>query len=68
MTKAELVETLRNEAREIEKLITKMQERCNQVKLLAEHIENSGKKRAPEAEEPPSKFRKAIDKVFGEKR
>jgi hypothetical protein len=66
MTKAELVETLRTEAREIEALMKKLQTRCNHIKSLAEQIENSGKKN--QQDETPNKFWKAVDKVFGEKK
>jgi hypothetical protein len=67
MNKKEIAATLRNEVGELEVSIKKLQSRCDRLKSLVLELEaeNSG----PEAQRPvrESKFRKAIDKVFGEK-
>ena len=69
MNKKEIAETLRTEVGEMEVSIKKLQVRCDRLKALALKLE-------AEVADPPtaqlkalgpdSKFRKMIDKVFGE--
>jgi hypothetical protein len=67
MNRKELVITIRTEAKEIEAIIKKLQYRCDHLKLLADQFEAAGK--GPDQKElPPSKFRKMVDKIYGEKR
>jgi hypothetical protein len=68
MNKAELVNTLRKEAREIEALLKKLQARSDYLRGLAEQIEAEGRKPDPKDEPPPGKFRKIVDKIYGESR
>jgi len=66
MNKQEIAATLRAEVGELEGLIKKLQARCNRFKTLVLDLEAEIAGPAPETV-PDSKFRKAIDKVFGEK-
>jgi len=68
MNKQEFAETLRNEVGELEVLIKKLQARCERMKTLVLDLEAeiSGKNPRTQNPEPDSKFRKMIDKVFGE--
>ena len=67
MNKKEIAATLRTEVGELEALIKKHQARCDRLKSLVLELETEIA--GPEAQRPAaeSKFRKAIDKVFGEK-
>ena len=69
MNKEEIAATLRNEIGELEVAIKKLQARCDRLKRLVLDLEAeiAGPKARNEASVPDSKFRKAIDKVFGEK-
>ena len=67
MNKAELVYTLRKEAKEIDSLLKKLKERGDYLRLLADQIEATGKK-SSQNEPPPNKFWKVIDKIYGEKK
>lgn len=66
MKKEDLVLALRTEAWEIRELIKKMQKRLEKLDSLADDIESEGK---PKSQEPlpPSKFRKIVDSIYGEK-
>jgi len=67
MNRKELAFTIRTEAKEIEAIIKKLQYRCDHLKWLADQLEAAGKQ--PDQKElPPSKFRKMVDKIYGEKR
>jgi hypothetical protein len=67
MNRKELAYTIRTDAKEIEAVIKKLQYRCDHLKWLADQLEAVGK-RPEEKEGPPSKFRKMVDKIYGEKR
>ena len=69
MNKTEIAATLRQEVGELEVSINKLQARCERLKtfvldLEAEIAGPAAQNRTPAQD---SKFRKAIDKVFGEK-
>ena len=69
MNKQEIAETLRNEVGELEVSIKKLQARCDRLKLLVLKLEAEVAGPPPaqiKALGPDSKFRKMIDKVFGE--
>ena len=65
MNKAEIAETLRKEVGELEVSIKKVQARCERLKRFVLDLEDeiAG---PPKPTQPDSKFRKVIDKVFGE--
>jgi len=69
MNKTEIAETLRQEVGELEVSIQKLQARCERLKTFVLDLEE--KIAGPEAQNrrrvEDSKFRKAIDRVFGEK-
>ena len=69
MNRKEIAERVRIEANELEALIKKLKYRWEHLKWLADTLESDGK--APDAQNqkpvPESKFRKLIDKVYGEK-
>ena len=67
MNRKELAFTIRTEAKEIEAIIKKLQYRCDHLKWLADQLEAAGKQ-PDEKELPPGKFRKMVDKIYGEKR
>jgi hypothetical protein len=67
MNKAEIAATLRTEVGELEVLIQKLQARLERSKLLVLDIEEEIAGPQAHVTIPDSKFRKAIDKVFGEK-
>jgi hypothetical protein len=68
MNKKEIAESLRLEVGHLEVEIKKLTARCERMKRfvlnLEDEIEGPTKTQTPA---PDSKFRKAIDKVFGEK-
>jgi len=68
MNKQEIAETLRNEVGELEVLIKKLQARCDRMKSLVLKLEAeiAGQDPRNQTPVPDSKFRKMIDKVFGE--
>ena len=70
MNKTEIAEILRKEVGELEVSIKKLQARCERLKTFVLDLE--AEIAGPEAQSKmpveDSKFRKAIDKVFGEKR
>jgi hypothetical protein len=65
MNKAEIAAALRQEVGELEVSIKKVQARCDKLKRFVLDLEEeiAG---PPKPTEPDSKFRKMIDKVFGE--
>lgn len=67
MNKQEIAASLRNEIGHLEVEIKKLQARCERLKRFVLDLE--GEIAGPQARqpEPDSKFRKAIDLVFGEK-
>ena len=69
MNKQEIAATLRNEVGELEVLIKKLQARCDRMKSLVLKLEAeiAGSNPRNQTPGPDSKFRKVIDKVFGEK-
>jgi hypothetical protein len=68
MNKEEIAETLRNEVSELDALIKKLNARCDRMKSLVLKLEAeiSGQDPRNQGLVPDSKFRKMIDKVFGE--
>jgi hypothetical protein len=68
MNKQEIAATLRNEVGELEVSIKKLQARCDRLKSMV--LELEAEIAGPDAQNqtpvPDSKFRKMIDKVFGE--
>jgi hypothetical protein len=71
MNAKEIAKNVRTEATELEALVKKLQFRCEHLKWLAEVLETGANPKAkPQGPTPPvpeSKFRKLIDKVYGEK-
>jgi hypothetical protein len=69
MNKKEIVERVRIEANELEALVKKLQYRSGHLKWLADALESDGKPPDAQNQEPlpESKFRKIINKVYGEK-
>jgi len=69
MNKQEIAATLRTEVGELEVSIKKLQARCDRLKsfVLDLEAEVAGPTAQNQTPVPDSKFRKAIDKVFGEK-
>lgn len=71
MKAKEIAERVRIEAHELEALIKKLQFRLEHLKWLAESLEIDADPKAgrqqPTPLGPESKFRKLIDKVYGEK-
>jgi len=69
MNKKEISVILRIEVGELEGLIKKLQYRCDRLKSFVSDLEAeiAGPTAQNPAPVPDSKFRKAIDKVFGEK-
>ncbi len=67
MNKAEIAAAMRLEVGELEVLIKKLQARLERSKLLVLDIEEELAGPPVHKTEADSKFRKAIDKVFGEK-
>lgn len=65
MNKAEIAESLRKEVGELEVSIKKLQARCDRLKRFVLDLEDeiAG---PPQPPEPDGKFRKIVDKVFGE--
>jgi hypothetical protein len=68
MNRKEIAQRVRTEANELEALVKKLQFRCEHLKWLAASLESDGKLAAAKSQEPvpESKFRKLIDKVYGE--
>jgi hypothetical protein len=69
MNKTEIAETLRKEVGELEVSIKKLHARCERLKTFVLDLESeiAGPKAQSEKPVEDSKFRKVIDKVFGEK-
>jgi hypothetical protein len=69
MNKQEIAAILRNEVGELEVSIKKVQARCDRLKTLVLDLEAeiAGPAAQNQNPVPDSKFRKAIDRVFGEK-
>jgi hypothetical protein len=67
MNKQEIAETLRKEVGELEVSIKKLEARCNRLKTFVLDLEAEIAGPAAQNQTPDSKFRRAIDKVFGEK-
>jgi hypothetical protein len=67
MNKQEIADTLRKEVGELEAAIKKLQTRCDRMKKFVLDLEDEIA--GPVVQQPveESKFRKAIDSVFGEK-
>lgn len=66
MNKAEIAEALRKEVGELEVSIKKVQARCERLKRFVLDLEDEIAGPQAQAPQPDSKFRKVIDKVFGE--
>ena len=68
MNKQEIAATLRTEVGQLKVSIKKLQDRCERMKMFVLDLE--AEIAGPEAQNrkpaPDSKFRKVIDKVFGE--
>jgi hypothetical protein len=71
MNAKEIAQRVRVEATELEALIKKLQFRLEHLKWLAESLEIAANPKAGREQPTPpgseSKFRKLIDKVYGEK-
>ena len=69
MYKNEFAETLRLEVGHLELEIKKLQTRCERFKHFVLDLEDyiAGPEARSPKPEPPSKFRKVVDQVFGEK-
>jgi hypothetical protein len=67
MNKQEIAATLRNEIGELEVSIKKLQTRCDRLKTFVLDLEAEIADPVTQNPVPDSKFRKAIDRVFGEK-
>lgn len=66
MNKAEIAAALRQEVGELEVSIQKLQARCERLKRFVLDLEDEIAGPQSLVPEPDSKFRKAIDRVFGE--
>ena len=66
MNKPEIAEILRKEVGELEVSIKKLQGRCERLKRFVLDLEEEIEGPQSKIPEPESKFRKVIDKVFGE--
>jgi hypothetical protein len=71
MNAKEIAQRVRIEATELEALIKKLQFRLEHLKWLAESLEIAANPKADRQQPTPpgseSKFRKLLDKVYGEK-
>jgi hypothetical protein len=69
MNRKEIVERVRIEAKELEALVKKLQYRSEHLNWLADALESDGKPPPAPTDKlgAGSKFRKLIDKVYGEK-
>jgi hypothetical protein len=67
MNKEEIAATLRQEVGELEAMIKKLQARCERMKKFVLDLEDEIAGPATPQPMEDSKFRKAIDSVFGEK-
>ena len=68
MNKTEIAATLRQEVGELEVSIKKLQTRCERLKTFVLDLEAELDGANPQKQKPAedSRFRKAIDRVFGE--
>lgn len=66
MNKQEIADTLRKEVGELEVAIKKLQARCERMKKFVLDLEDEIAGPVVQAPVKESKFRKAIDSVFGE--
>ena len=66
MNKQQIAESLRNEVGELEVSIKKVQARCERLKKFVLDLEAEIAGPIAQDPVPDSKFRKAIDRVFGE--
>ena len=66
MNKTEIAEILRQEVGELEASIKKLHARCERLKRFVLDIEDEIAGPPARAPQPDSKFRKIVDKVFGE--
>jgi hypothetical protein len=68
MNRKEIVQRVRIEANELEALVKKLQYRSEHLRWLADSLESDGKPPAAKNQEPApeGKFRKLINKVYGE--
>jgi len=69
MNRKEIAQRVRTEANELEALIKKLQFRCEHLQWLAGELESGGVRPGAQNQKPvpESKFRKLINKVYGEK-
>ena len=67
MNKQEIAASLRQEVGHLEIEIKKLQARCERLKRFVLDLEDESTGSRARTREPESKFRKAIDAVFGEK-
>ena len=67
MNKTEIAATLRKEVGELEVTIKKLQARCERMKRFVLDLEDEIAGPVTQKPVEESKFRKAIDSVFGEK-
>ena len=66
MNKQEIAASLRQEVGHLEAEIKKLQARCERLKRFVLDLEDEIAGPQAQRPEPDSKFRKAIDRVFGE--
>jgi hypothetical protein len=69
MNRKEIAQRVRIEANELEALVKKLKFRSEHLRWLADTLESDGKPPESQNQKPvsESKFRKLIDKVYGEK-
>jgi hypothetical protein len=67
MDKSEIAASLREEIGQLEVSVKKVQSRVEQLKQFVLDLEDELPGPARQTPQPESKFRKAIDSVFGEK-
>jgi hypothetical protein len=68
MNKKEIVQHIRTEAGDIEAIVKKLQYRSERLRWLADVLETEGQPPVDQNQKPvpESKFRKLIEKVYGE--
>jgi hypothetical protein len=67
MTKPEIAASLRQEVGHLEAEIKKLHARCDKLKQFVLNLEGEIAGSAAQPPEPPSKFRKIVDSIYGEK-
>lgn len=68
MNKKELVYSIRQDVKEMEDLIKKLQYKCDHLKWMADQIEAASPKPLVAKPEKVTRFRKIVDSIYGEKK